>query len=221
MDIKRTFSFLSRLKRNNNKVWFDKNKEEYLEIKAAWMELVGKVSNGIGSFDEFTGAQDPKNCTFRINKDIRFSKDKSPYKTHLGAYFARGGKKSLFAGYYLHLEPKNSFLAGGVWMPESQVLERIRQEIDYNGEELIKITKGKSFKKLFKEIEGDKLCRNPKNYPADHPHIELLKFKSLNVIHYLEDKQIESKNFVPNILKVYKEMKPLNDFLNRAIEVSE
>ena len=216
MDLKKTFSFLSRLKRNNNKPWFDKHKDEYLDIKSYMEMLAADISNGIGDFDEFTGTQDPKKSVFRIYKDVRFSKDKTPYKTHLGAYFARGGKKSSFAGYYLHIEPKNSFIAGGVWMPEPAELEKIRQEIDYNSEEFLSILKDRNFKKYFKEIQGERLTRNPKNYPPDHPQIELLKFKSYNVVYMLDDGQVLAKNFTSHCIKVFKLMKPLNDFLNRG-----
>lgn len=221
IDLKNTFSFLNRLKRNNNKVWFDKHKEEYLEIKNDMEVLAGDISKQIGAFDEFTGSQDPKKCVFRIYKDVRFSKDKTPYKTHWGAYFARGGKKSPYAGYYLHIEPKKSFLAGGVWMPEPMILEKIRQEIDYNSDEFVKILKEKNFRKLFKELHGEKLTRNPKNYLSDHPHIELLKFKSFTVIHELDDKKVLAKNFTSYSTGVFKAMKPLNDFLNRAIEIAD
>jgi uncharacterized protein (TIGR02453 family) len=219
MDLKQSLNFLARLKRNNNKAWFDKHKEEYLEIKSCFENLVGEISEGIGKFDEFTGCQDPKKCVFRIYKDVRFSKDKTPYKTHLGAYFAKGGKKSPFAGYYLHIEPKNSFVAGGLWMPEPDVLERVRQEIDYNAEEFMGILKDKTFRRLFKELEGEKLSRNPKNYSADHPHIEILKHKSFVVSSIIEDKIVLSKNFSSHCLKIFRTMKPLNDFLNRSIEV--
>ncbi|MBX9851171.1 MAG: DUF2461 domain-containing protein, partial [Cytophagaceae bacterium] len=206
------------LKRNNNKAWFDNSKPEYLAIKEDFENMLTELIKGTGKFDAGIQTLEPKNCTFRIYKDVRFSKDKTPYKTHMGAYLAKGGKKSIYAGYYLHLEPgNNSILAGGIWMPEPPVLNKVRQEIDYNTKEFLSIINNKTFKKYFKEIEGDKLTRNPKEYPADHPHIELLKFKSYNMIHELKDKDVLSKNFLKNTVKIFKAMKPLNEFINRAI----
>jgi uncharacterized protein (TIGR02453 family) len=131
---------------------------------------------------------------------------------------ARGGRKSEYAGYYLHIEPGNSFLAGGVWMPESNVLNAIRQEIDYNGNHLLKIIRDKNFKKYFNDITGEQLVRNPKEYPADHPNIYYLKFKSFNVVHDLADKKVTAHDFLKYSIAVYKAMKPLNDFLNSAVE---
>ena len=218
MDIQRAFTFLSRLKRNNNKIWFDKNRPEYLVIKEDFENMLSALIKETGKFDADIRSLEPKNCTFRIYKDVRFSKDKTPYKTHIGAYLAKGGKKSVFAGYYLHLEPGNkSMLAGGIWMPESPVLNKVRQEIDYNTKEFLSIINHKNFKKYFKQIEGDRLTRNPREYPADHPHIDLLKFKSYNMIHELKDKDVLSKNYLKNTAAIFKAMKPLNDFINRAI----
>lgn len=218
MEFKNALKFLSRLKRNNNKPWFDKNKEEYLEIKSEFEEHVNLLIHQLEKFDPELRNLEAKNCVFRIYKDVRFSKDKTPYKTHIGAYLAKGGRKSVYAGYYLHIEPGNkSMLAGGIWMPEADVLSRIRQEIDYNTNDLLKILKDKNFKKYFGEIYPDKLTRNPKGYPADHPHIELLKLKSFNVLHSLSDKQVESKDFLKYSASVYKAMYPLNTFLNHAV----
>jgi uncharacterized protein (TIGR02453 family) len=218
MDAKNALSFLTKLKKNNHKEWFDKNKPQYLQIKADFEELVGKFIKEISKYDDSVKTLEPKNCTFRIYKDVRFSKDKTPYKTHIGAYIALGGRKSEYAGYYLHIEPGNSFLAGGIWMPESEILQAIRQEIDYNSKEFLKILNSKNFKSYFKEIEGDKLSRNPKGYDPDHPQIEYLKFKSFNVVHSIPDKKITSPDFLKYSVGIYKAMKPLNDFLNASVK---
>lgn len=217
MDIKKALTFLSKLKKNNNREWFEKNKEAYLLIKDEFEALIEKFIKELSKADDSVKALEAKNCLFRIYKDVRFSKDKTPYKTHLGAYIARGGRKSEYAGYYLHLEPENSFLAGGIWMPEPKVLSAIRQEIDYNTESFLKIIRSSGFKKYFGEIQGEKLIRNPKEYPPDHPYIDYLKFKSFNVVHELTDKKITAKDFLKYSVMVYKSMKPLNDFLNAAV----
>jgi len=218
MDFEKALKFLSRLKRNNHKTWFDKNKEEYLEIKESFENWLGELIKNVEKIDGSIRNLEAKHCVFRIYKDVRFSKDKTPYKTHLGAYIAKGGRKSPSAGYYFHLEPGNSFLAGGIWMPESENLSKIRQEIDYNTDEFLKILKDKTFKKYFGEITGEKLSRNPKDYPADHPQIELLKFKSFNGVHEMDDQKVKSRDFLKHVLNAYKAILPLNEFLNRAIE---
>ena len=138
--MEKTIAFLKRLKMNNNKEWFDSNKNQYLEAKDEFEKLVDNLIQGTNKFDKKISSDlKAKNCTFRIYKDVRFSKDKSPYKTNFGASINPGGKKALFVGYYLHVEQGNSFLAGGVYMPEPPVLQAIRQEIDYNIEPLLKV----------------------------------------------------------------------------------
>jgi len=218
MDFKVTFKFLKDLKSNNNKEWFDKNKDRYLIIKKDFEDFIQEVIEGISSFDKELGSLDPKKAIFRIYRDVRFSKDKIPYKVHMGAYLAPGGSKSAKAGYYFHLEPGKSMMAGGLWMPEPEILNSIRQAIDYDPKELLKIINAKSFKKTFGQIEGEKLSRPPKGFDADHPQIELLKHKSFTVMHALSDAQINSPNLKKDLLKIYKEMKPLNDFLNKSME---
>lgn len=158
-----------------------------------------------------------KDCTFRIYKDVRFSKDKTPYKVNMGASINPGGKKSMEAGYYIHIEPGNSFLAGGVWMPEPQQLNAIRQEIDYNPEPLLKVLKSASFKKYFNGLDEDgKLSTAPKGYDKNHPHIDLLKNRHFIVSHALNDKQVTGKNFVATVAAGFKAMHPLMEYLREA-----
>lgn len=217
MDIKKALTFLSQLKKNNHKEWFEKNKNSYLEIKDEFNGLIEKYIKEISKFDLSVKALEPKHCVFRIYKDVRFSKDKTPYKTHVGAYIADGGRKSEYAGYYIHIEPGHSLIAGGIWMPEPEILAAIRQEIDYNSKSFRKIVESATFKKYFKEIEGEKLIRNPKDYSADNPNIEFLKLKSFNAVYNISDKEITSPDFFKNSIATYKAMKPLNDFLNVAV----
>lgn len=216
--MEKTIAFLKKLKMNNNKEWFDSNKNQYLEAKDEFEKLVDSLIKGTNKFDKKISSDlKAKNCTFRIYKDVRFSKDKSPYKTNFGASINPGGKKALFVGYYLHVEPGNSFLAGGVYMPEPPVLQAIRQEIDYNVEPLLKVFKSASFKKYFKGFdEDDKLKTAPKGFEKDHPHIEILKNKHFVVSCKLSDKEMLDKNFERQVLSGFKAMQPLLEYLREA-----
>jgi uncharacterized protein (TIGR02453 family) len=216
--MEKIFAFLKKLKANNNKEWFDKNKENYLEVKQEYEVFVDKLIKEISKFDKKISADmKAKDCVFRIYKDVRFSKDKTPYKTNMGASINPGGKKSVEAGYYMHLEPGNSFLAGGVWMPEPPMLNAIRQEIDYNPDPLLKILKSTSFKKYFKGLDEDgKLKSAPKGFEKDHENIELLKNRHFIVSHFVSDKQLLDKNNVREIVSGFKTMYPLMEYLREA-----
>jgi len=217
---KPTLDFLTALKKNNNRDWFEKNKEKYLAAKKNVEEFTDELIKHISSFDKKIAGLTHKDCVFRIYRDVRFSKDKSPYKTNMGASISAGGKKTMAAGYYVHIDPVESFIAGGMWMPPSDQLKKIRQEIDYNGKKFHKILDDKDFKKQFKKLDDSeeyKLARPPKGYDKDHPDIELLKFNSYIVWHSYKNKEVLSKNFPRELAKGAKTMKPLIDFLNEAI----
>lgn len=216
--MQKTFSFLKTIKSNNNKDWFDKNKDRYLEAKEEFEIFVDKLIKGTAKFDKkISSDMKAKDCVFRIYKDVRFSKDKTPYKNNFGASINPGGKKSLVAGYYLHLEPGASFLAGGVYMPQPDMLNAIRQEIDYNTDAFLKILKSASFKKFFKGLdEEDKLKTAPKGFEKDHPHIELLKNKHFIVTYPLSDKQLIDKTAETTILSGFKAMQPFLEYLREA-----
>lgn len=211
-------SFLSELKANNNKEWMDANRGAYLQAKADFEALVDALLQNLQAFDADLDGVTAKDCTFRINRDIRFSKDKSPYKHNFGASIAEGGKKSLNAGYYLHIQPGNeSFIGGGLYMPPGEQLKKIRQEIDYNAPELLKIVSTKDFKQTYGRIQGEKLARAPKGYDPHHPNIEFLKLKSHVALHKLSDEDISSPNLIENITHKCQVLKPFLDFLNVAI----
>jgi uncharacterized protein (TIGR02453 family) len=218
--MKTIFPFLKQLKTNNNKEWFDAHKDEYLKAKEEYETLVDEVIKGVRKFDKkIDPSLAAKQCTFRIYKDVRFSKDKTPYKTNMGASINPGGKKSVTAGYYLHCEPGNSFVAGGVWMPEPDVLAAIRQEIDYNPKPLLKLMNAASFKKYFKGFDEDgKLKTVPKGYDKDHPQIDILKNKHFIVSHNLNDKQMTGPDNVNIIVEGFKAMYPLMEYLRVAQE---
>jgi uncharacterized protein (TIGR02453 family) len=216
--MKNVFNFLKQIKDHNNKEWFDANKETYLKAKNEFEIFIDEVIKGIRSFDKKIEEQiTAKKSTFRIYKDVRFSKDKTPYKTNMGASINPGGKKSITAGYYLHCEPGNSFLAGGVWMPEPEILNAIRQEIDYNTEPLLKIIDSPNFKKYFTGFDEDgKLKSAPKGFKKDHPQIEILKNKNFIVSHPLSNKEINDPAALSRITAIFKAMHPLIEYLRTA-----
>ncbi len=217
-----TLQFLKELKENNNKPWFDANRKTYEAAKKNFGEIVEVIIKGIGQFDrDIEEAHlEVKNCTFRINRDVRFSKNKDPYKTNFGASFSKGGKKAHSAGYYLHIDPNECFLAGGIWMPETDDLKKIRTEIDYNFEEFSNILAAESFKKLFpKGLDREaSTVRPPKGYDEANPAIELIKLKSFTASSTIDSKEILKPNFPALILDGFKAMQPYIAFLNRAVE---
>jgi uncharacterized protein (TIGR02453 family) len=215
-----TLKFLKELKKNNNKPWFEENRKNYESAKSDFYVAVDKLIEGIAKFDAPIGNLKAKDCAFRINRDVRFSKDKSPYKTNMGASIASGGKKINGAGYYFHCEPAQSMAAGGFYMPDAPQLAKIRQEIDYGFDEWKKIVGNKTFKKYFVQgISGmESLARPPKGYDENNPAIEYLKMKGFIVSRQFTDAELQDKNSVKEIIKTFEAMKPLIDFLNRAIE---
>ena len=214
-----TLHFLKKLKINNNREWFDSNKTEYLASKEIFEEFVSELIKGINKFDKKVSLDlKPKDCTFRIYKDVRFSKDKTPYKNNMSASINPGGKKSTIPGYYFHLEHDGCFLAGGVNMPMPDVLKAIRQEIDYNPLPLINVLKSASFKKEFNGLdEEDKLKNPPKGFNKDHAHSEILKNKHFIVSRKFENKVILKKEGLSKTLDSFKAMYPFLDYLRKAI----
>jgi uncharacterized protein (TIGR02453 family) len=213
-----TLKFISDLKKNNNKPWFDVNRKRYEEAKADFVSFVDILIASIGKFDPAVSSLKAKECIFRINRDVRFSKDKSPYKTNMGTYINPGGKKVNTPGYYFHCEPGQSFAAGGLYVPEPALLAKVRQEIDYNFDEWKKIVNDKTFKKYFPKVDGiEVLSRPPKGYSDDNPAIAFLKMKSYIVSTPLTDAQLTHKNLVKDVSKAFETMKPMIDFLNHAM----
>ncbi|SHO61386.1 DUF2461 domain-containing protein [Algoriphagus zhangzhouensis] len=210
--------FLSQLAENNSKEWMDANKKWYQDTRAEFLEDVEVFLKQLSELEPEFSTFKPKECVFRQNRDIRFSANKNPYKLNFGAYFSPGGKKSDGPGYYVQVQPGNSFFGGGIWMPPSDVLKKIRKEIDYSGAELEKIESESEFKKLFGEISGEKLKTSPRDYEADHPYIEYLKLKSFTVTRPISDKDVDSGNYINLAMEGFRKMKPFNDFLAQAIE---
>lgn len=215
-----TIKFLKNLDKNNNKPWFDEHRTQYETARANYLAFVSELIKKIAAFDKPIGELEAKRCVFRINRDIRFSKNKKPYKNNMGAYFNKAGKNGLGAGYYFHLQPGKSFIAGGIWMPEPQVLSNIRQEIDYNFSDWKKIIGNSSFKSNFPAgLEpGEKLSRPPKGYDPGNPAIAFLKMKSFVVTRSISDTALLDRNAAADVAKTFKAMKPMIDFFNRAID---
>jgi uncharacterized protein (TIGR02453 family) len=219
MDFNHILKFLQSLSKNNNRVWFEKHKTTYLQAKDDFDQFLETLLEELIKFEDSLAGLNPKKLAFRIYRDVRFSKDKRPYKGNMGAGFSPGGKMIQEPGYYLHIEPGNkSLLAGGLYMPDANNLAKIRQEIDYNSERILKILNDRKFKKLFPSLgDFDKLKTAPKGYVKDHPHIELLKHKSFIVSHPFSDKEVKDKKFAKHVAATAKIIKPLNDFLKDAI----
>jgi uncharacterized protein (TIGR02453 family) len=210
--------FLSALDQNNNRDWMEANKKWYQDSKAEFVEDVAVMLKAITEWEPAMAAFSPKDCVFRQNRDVRFSANKAPYKINFSAYFAPKGKKAEGTGYYLHVQPGKSFMAGGIWMPMADTLKKIRKEIDYSGAELKKIIENPELLKVFKGIEGEQLKTSPRDYPADHPYIEFLKFKSFILSAPVSDRDIESGRFITLALDGFERTKPFQDFLTQAIE---
>ena len=210
-------SYLKRLSSNNNREWFNDNKKEFESIKSYFEEFSQLLISGISVFDSSISELKPKDTMFRIYRDIRFSKDKTPYKTNMGLFFVPGGKKSNNAGYYLHIEPGNSFVGGGNHMPQADSLKKIREEIFSNPQEFKNILEDKQFQDVFGNLQGDRLSRPPKGFDPDFEDIEFLKFKSFTVFQKLSDTEVLSKDLLNNVIEKFRIMKDFNAFLNKAI----
>jgi uncharacterized protein (TIGR02453 family) len=213
MDFKELLRFLVQLKENNNKDWFDTNRGRYEELRLQWIGYVGKVITQVSGFDHTISSLEPKKCIFRINRDIRFSKDKSPYKTNFGMQLNPLKTNHDFNGYYLHIEPGNCFVSGGSYLPQPVRLAAIRQEIDYNFDAFTKIVAAQSFKKHFGSLSGSKLSRPPKGYDASNPAIAYLKHKDFLATMPLNDKEMQSENVHAKIITAMRAMQPLVAFL--------
>lgn len=215
-----TLKFLKDLSKNNHKPWFDEHRTTYEKAKSDFSSLINALLEKLSGEDDTLTGLTAKSCMFRINRDVRFSRNKEPYKTNFGASMNRGGKKSVFAGYYFHLEPGASFIGGGCWMPAPPELGKIRQEIDYNFGDFQKIIGSPAFKKHYGSLQQDgdlKLQRVPKGYESDNPAAEYLKLKSFIAMKPVTDKDLLSPDLLNNALNAYKALKPLIQFLNQGL----
>jgi len=216
--------FIEDIKQNNNREWFHDNKASYEEYKKEYSKLIQEFLDEMIPMDESLRHLEVKDCSFRIARDIRFSKDKTPYKTHMGIWLSGGTKNTNLPGYYIHIEPGKSFIGGGVWWPDNNDLKKIRKEIAYFYEDLEEILEDKNFKKeygSFERTETNSLKTSPKDYEKDHVAIEYLKLKSFTAGQTIDDKLLNDKDFVKKISEKLIVLKPLNEFLTRALTTED
>lgn len=221
MNINDFLKFLTELKINNNREWFNTNKERYLALKFEFEQLTQTIISETEKFDKSVSGLQPKDCIFRIYRDTRFSYDKTPYKTHFGTYIAaKGGRKSEHAGYYLHLDPDGSFFSAGIWQPNPQLLKLLRTSIFENIDEWKEIITQKQFKNIFNDgwYEEDMLKTIPREFPKDFTDGYFLRLK-----HYLVSKnftvaELQSFDFIHIITETAKIGYPMNSFLNFTVE---
>ena len=215
-----TLSFLKNLKKNNNKPWFDAHRPAYESAKKDFEQFVQRIIDKQGKKDASIKDLTPKECMFRINRDVRFSKDKSPYKTNLGAFIVRGGKKSPLAGYYFHCSPGEAFVGGGLWMPMPADLKKVRQEIDYCFDEFKKIVSAKKFRTVYGDIDRSAeytLSRLPKDFEKGNPAEEYLKLKSYVTTRHISDKDLGSAGLEKLVAESFETLQPMIEFINRAL----
>lgn len=218
MDTSLVLDFLSQLKLNNNREWFQENKKWYESVKKEMESFVTGMITTISALDPSVQTPAMKDCMFRIYRDVRFGADKSPYKTNMGAFIAKGGRKSSFPGYYFHFEPGACMLAAGVYQPEPDTLKLIRNEVYFRSAELKEIMEKPSFKKHFDQLgDFDKMKKAPKDFPADFPDIDLLKYRSYIVSENIPDKIVASDIYQKQVMEMLREIQPFMEFLNRAI----
>jgi len=216
---KETLNFIKDVAENNNREWFAANKDVYEAAKADVLELVAKLIPELAKVDPLLSAEaDPKKSLLRIYRDVRFSKNKDPYKNNFGIWFSAKSKGGNEPGYYLHIQPGKSFIAGGYWMPEASHLKLIRQEIDYNIGDFKEIINGKDFKKNFKLGVDNALKNAPKGYDPADPNIEFLKLKSFEATTKIDDEEFLKPNLVNKLISSFKTVQPLVAFLRNAIE---
>lgn len=216
-----TLRFLTQLKKNNNKAWFDAHRPQYEAAKIDFSNFIQLLIDALQKTDTTITGLTSKECMFRINRDVRFSKNKQPYKTNFGASIKRGGRKSSFAGYYFHCEPGNSFIGGGLWMPEAAQLKNVRQEIDYNWEELQSILKEKNFKKFYGDLykaNEVSLSTMPKGYEKDNPAADYIKLKSFIAETSVSDEELTKASLHKKTLAAFEALQPMLDFINKALE---
>jgi uncharacterized protein (TIGR02453 family) len=216
--MKDILDFLKDLEANNSREWFDQNRDRYDDTRKKFLVVAEQLIHEIRQFDDEVPALNPKDCVFRIFRDVRFSKDKLPYKSNYGCYIARGGKKSGFAGYYLHIQPGECFLSGGIYMPLPEYLQAIRQEIYYHPQAYIDLIENKEFKSTFTLEYFDKLKTAPKGYPKDWEHLDLIKNRNYAFGHRVEEKELLAVDFLKKAIDVFKIIYPLNRYLNKAVD---
>ncbi len=211
--MKELYAFLEELSTNNSKAWMDEHRDAYHRVRDHYILWLNELDVRLAAIDPNYSPTEGKRAIHRINNNLMFHPDKPTYKEHIGATMDRVKGKSDF---YIHLGLEESFIAGGYYHPPSSILSSIREEIDYEGETLQSIIEAPQFRKNF-ELEDDRLKTAPKGYSTDHPHIDLLRFKSYAVIHPVSRKEVCSASFQDKVVRLYEIMMPFRNFLNRAV----
>ncbi len=214
----KVLNFLQELSANNNREWFNNNRNRYIESRDKIIFLIEILINEIKIFDQEVAGVNPKDCMYRIFRDVRFSKDKSPYKTNFGGFIARGGRKSIYPGYFFHVEAEKSFVGGGVYMPQPGPLKAIRNYIAEEAPGFLEIINEPEFKKFYPAMYDHQLKSAPRGFPKDHPYIDLLRYKSFVFVHTTNNDKNFGKNFIEQTVLAYRQLYNINIFLREAME---
>ena len=215
--MEKVLQFLENLSVNNNKEWFHDHRKQYEECRNKVLFVTEVLINEIRKFDTEIPAMDPKDCMFRIFRDVRFSNDKSPYKTNFGSFIAKGGRKSLQAGYYFHIEPGGCFAGGGLYMPLPEQLKAVRMNIAKNGQEFLDIINEKEFAEIYPEIYGDKLKTIPKGFDKDNEFADLLRYKSFAFSTNIKQQTISGGSMVDYLVNAFYRLHKANQFINHGL----
>ena len=216
--MKEILGFLKDLELNNTREWFDQNRERYDTTRKKFLAVTELLIHEIRQFDAEIPPLNAKDCVFRIFRDVRFSKDKQPFKSNYGCFIARGGRKSGFSGYYLHIQPEECFLSGGIYMPPPEFLQAIRQEIYYHPQNYLQLTENAEFKSTFTLDYADKLKTAPKGYPKDWPYLDLIKNRNYAVGHRIAEEVLFAPDFLNYAINIFKIIHPFNHYLNKAVD---
>jgi len=211
-------NFLKDLEANNSREWFDLNRDRYDATRKQFLVVAEQLIHDIRQFDDEVPELNPKDCVFRIFRDVRFSKEKLPFKSNYGCFVARGGKKSGFAGYYLHIQPGECFLSGGIYMPLPEYLQAIRQEIYYHPKNYIDLIENKEFKSTYTLEYSNKLKTAPKGYPKDWEYLDLIRNRNYAFGHRIEEQELVASDFAEKAIELFKVIYPLNRYLNKAVD---
>jgi uncharacterized protein (TIGR02453 family) len=218
IDLKPVLEFLSELRDNNERAWFESNRAAYRAAKEQFEAFVDLLIGELGAFEDLAGVS-AADCVFRIHRDVRFSKDKSPYKTHVAAAIASGGKKSSRLAYYIHIEPNDeSLIAGGLHMPPAEQIARFREAIGRDAGPFKAIVGNEEYRGFYGPIDGEKLKTAPQGYPRDHPEIELLRLKEVVAVHHMTDETVLSPDFAAHVVDAFIALKPFLDYLNAIVQ---
>lgn len=216
--MEQVLQFLRDLSENNNRLWFQENQERYRQSREKMLFVTDLLISEISKFDPEIPLMDPKDCMFRIFRDIRFSPDKRPYKTNFGSFISKGGRKSIYAGYYFHIEPGGSFAGGGVYMPQGGPLKAIRLHLEQHSTDFFEIVNDPEFKAVYPQMMDHRLKTAPMGFAKDHPLIDLLRYKSFVFSRDIGDEVFLNGDFIGQAVEAFRQLQPVNQFLNEALD---